>query len=285
MLTGFSVDGSLELLIPESCSMTLLTAACYSPANISLQLRHEEQFVAVITGSMATASLQYPLTHRDSPVVIQTDAKCHFVAAISGSESLDSFLVSAKEQACPETSVTEEAVVESGPAMSKSRKRRLRSDERLAEEPSEETLMAGKEIASAPIEVPPVPSVVVAIPRPDTTKRKRWKVRPPNEDVGILVPSPKQVIKGSGVVITDYIVGKSKAPRLGSKVRVIYQAMFPDGKVFDEHLSTKQPFVFRLGAAQVIRGLDLGMEGMRIGGAREIVIPPEFGYVTLRHLP
>ena len=124
------------------------------------------------------------------------------------------------------------------------------------------------------------PPIVVTKPPSDTGRRKPWKVRLEGDgSTGILVPTPKQVAKGTGVLVTDFIIGKLGLPRPGARVNVIYEALFAeDGKIFDQHLSTKKPFVFRLGAAQVIRGLDLGMEGMRIGGAREIVIPPELGY-------
>lgn len=278
MLIGFCVADSLELNIPEDSSITLLTASCHFPATIFLELRHEKRFMAAMLRAENTASLQYPLTHRDNPVMIIVDSPCHFVATTIGFETLDSLMI--KENKCEalDPPATDE-VVELQTKIQKSRKRRLRRDDSNAEEPIEEPSKiyeaVGKETTSEETEA--LPSIVVATPRPDSAKRRRWKVRPASEDVGVLVPSPKQVIKGSGVVITDYVVGKMKVPKLGSKVKVIYQAMFPDGKVFDEHLSTKQPFVFRLGAAQVIRGLDLGMEGMRIGGAREIVIPPELG--------
>ena len=53
--------------------------------------------------------------------------------------------------------------------------------------------------------------------------------------------------------------------------------MFPDGQIFDQHLKTLRPFVFRKGICQVIRGMDLGLQGMRVGGSREIVIPPKLG--------
>jgi FKBP-type peptidyl-prolyl cis-trans isomerase len=108
-------------------------------------------------------------------------------------------------------------------------------------------------------------------------KRKAWKIRLENADKGILIPLPRMIRKKNGIFITDYIIGKSYAPKLGSTVQIIYEAMFNNGFLFDSHLSAKKPFVFRLGTAQVIRGLDLGLEGMRIGGAREIIIPPELG--------
>lgn len=283
VLLGFTLVGSLELVIPADCSLTLHTVACPSRTSLSLSLGHEERLVAVLSESGSTTSLQYPLTPADSPVVIQTDALCHVVASLQGATSLDSLMLkkegskhilqvenaihAAKEPSIPERKSNKRRLSESKTdAPSKTR------DLAVEEESTEECMETSEEVILSG------PPIVVAAPRPDNSKRKRWRVRPEG-DSGVLVPSPRQVIKSSGVVVTDYIVGKKAVPRLGSKVRVIYQAMFPEGKVFDEHLSRKQPFVFRLGAAQVIRGLDLGMEGMRIGGAREIVIPSELGYV------
>lgn len=106
--------------------------------------------------------------------------------------------------------------------------------------------------------------------------RKKWKIKPQNDE-GVLVVEPKSLKKASGVAVTDYIIGKGAVPKLGAKVKITYEGSFPDGTIFDQRITRSKPFSFRLGTAQVIRGLDLGMEGMRIGGSREILIPPELG--------
>ncbi|MGD0094269.1 MAG: FKBP-type peptidyl-prolyl cis-trans isomerase, partial [Planctomycetota bacterium] len=51
-----------------------------------------------------------------------------------------------------------------------------------------------------------------------------------------------------------------------------------NGKKFDSSLDRNQPFQFQLGAGQVIRGWDEGVAGMRVGGKRQLRIPPELGY-------
>ena len=133
--------------------------------------------------------------------------------------------------------------------------------------------LAAKAVKEA--EIPAV--VTAAAPAVDQVKaRKRWNVKPV-DDEGVLVPTPKQLRKTSGILLTDYIVGKGIEPKLGSKIKVTYEGCFPDGTVFDANLKRKKPFVFRKGTAQVIPGLDMGLEGMRVGGSREIVIPPELG--------
>lgn len=124
----------------------------------------------------------------------------------------------------------------------------------------------------------PAPSIVVASkPTQDSSHmRKKWNVKPQNEE-GLLVDEPKAVTKASGVVIVDHVIGKGKEPKLGSKVKITYEGMFPNGKIFDANLKRKKPFVFRKGTGDVVRGMDLGMEGMRVGGSREIMIPSELG--------
>ena len=78
-------------------------------------------------------------------------------------------------------------------------------------------------------------------------------------------------------MITDYVIGKGIEPKSGAKVKITYDGMYPDGRVFDSNQFRSKPFQFRKGTQQVIRGLDLGLEGLRVGGSREIVIPSELG--------
>lgn len=106
---------------------------------------------------------------------------------------------------------------------------------------------------------------------------KAWKVLPYNED-GIVVPTPKQNKKRNGLLFTDYIVGKGALPKNGSTVKMLYEGYFTDGTMFDSKLKRKRPFAFRKGLGQVIPGMELGIEDMRIGGARELIIPAALGY-------
>ena len=78
---------------------------------------------------------------------------------------------------------------------------------------------------------------------------------------------------------TDVVVGTGTEAQNGDTVSVLYTGSLDDGTVFDaSSLHGNQPFSFTLGAGQVIKGWDLGVVGMRVGGKRELVIPPELGY-------
>jgi FKBP-type peptidyl-prolyl cis-trans isomerase len=73
------------------------------------------------------------------------------------------------------------------------------------------------------------------------------------------------------------VIGNGAIPSAGATVKITYTGLLPDGTVFDSRMKRLSPFVFRKGVNQVVKGLDLGMEGMKVGGSREISIPPELG--------
>lgn len=72
--------------------------------------------------------------------------------------------------------------------------------------------------------------------------------------------------------------GEGEAAVKGDKLTVHYVGTFEDGRKFDSSLDRKIPFIFRLGAGQVIKGWDQGAEGMKVGEKRKLVIPPDLGY-------
>ena len=86
-------------------------------------------------------------------------------------------------------------------------------------------------------------------------------------------------ITSSGLSITDLIVGGGAEANAGQKVSVNYRGTLESGKEFDSSYG-RGPFNFPLGAGQVIKGWDEGVEGMKVGGKRRLVIPPELGYGT-----
>lgn len=78
--------------------------------------------------------------------------------------------------------------------------------------------------------------------------------------------------------IDDIKVGEGPAAKAGDQVSVHYTGTLTDGKKFDSSKDRNQPFTFALGAGQVIRGWDVGVAGMQVGGIRKLTIPPSEGY-------
>lgn len=76
----------------------------------------------------------------------------------------------------------------------------------------------------------------------------------------------------------DVKVGKGATAETGKTAVVHYVGTLPDGKKFDSSRDRNEPFSFRLGAGEVIKGWDDGVVGMKVGGIRKLTIPPELGY-------
>src|SRR5581483_2984650 len=88
----------------------------------------------------------------------------------------------------------------------------------------------------------------------------------------------KVVTTKSGLKYVDEKVGDGKEAKSGDTVVVHYTGWLKDGKKFDSSLDRKEPFSFKLGAGKVIKGWDEGVAGMKVGGKRKLIIPPELGY-------
>ena len=86
----------------------------------------------------------------------------------------------------------------------------------------------------------------------------------------------------SGLQYDDTVLGSGDLAESGQHVSVHYSGWVSDqgvkGKMFDSSKDRYDPVSFELGAGMVIRGWDEGVEGMRVGGTRVLVIPPELGY-------
>jgi FKBP-type peptidyl-prolyl cis-trans isomerase len=87
------------------------------------------------------------------------------------------------------------------------------------------------------------------------------------------------------LIMNDDVVGSGNEAAAGRQVFVHYTGWLYDqakadhkGTKFDSSRDHGQPFDFRLGAGQVIRGWDQGVAGMKVGGKRTLIIPPQLGY-------
>ncbi len=81
-----------------------------------------------------------------------------------------------------------------------------------------------------------------------------------------------------GLKFTDDQVGTGAEAQIGKTVVVHYTGWLLDGTKFDSSRDRNQPFSFPLGRGQVIKGWDEGVAGMKVGGKRTLVIPPDLGY-------
>jgi peptidylprolyl isomerase len=87
-----------------------------------------------------------------------------------------------------------------------------------------------------------------------------------------------EVTTPSGLKYSDEVVGSGDSPSKGKKVRVHYTGRLTNGKKFDSSHDRKEPFEFTIGVGQVIRGWDEGVMSMKVGGKRQLTIPPDLGY-------
>jgi FKBP-type peptidyl-prolyl cis-trans isomerase len=88
----------------------------------------------------------------------------------------------------------------------------------------------------------------------------------------------KMVTTASGLKYIDEKVGDGREAKAGDLVSVHYTGTLKDGKKFDSSLDRNEPFTFKLGKGQVIKGWDEGVAGMKVGGKRKLIIPSELGY-------
>ncbi|MCW9054707.1 MAG: FKBP-type peptidyl-prolyl cis-trans isomerase [Candidatus Pacebacteria bacterium] len=96
------------------------------------------------------------------------------------------------------------------------------------------------------------------------------------QGVGSTMPMEENL--PGGLIIEDVVVGEGAEATPGSIVVAHYTGTLEDGTVFDSSVSRGVPFSFMLGAGQVIRGWDLGIAGMKVGGKRKLIIPAELAY-------
>jgi peptidylprolyl isomerase len=108
----------------------------------------------------------------------------------------------------------------------------------------------------------------------------------PTESTSAIAPSTSAPMKVTGTPTTtasglqywDIAAGSGPTAAPGNTVKVHYSGFLTNGQKFDSSRDRGEPFSFPLGAGQVIKGWDEGVAGMKVGGQRQLRIPPDLGY-------
>lgn len=89
---------------------------------------------------------------------------------------------------------------------------------------------------------------------------------------------PPTMAQSDELKIEEIVVGTGAEAATGSTVSVHYTGTLLDGTKFDSSLDHGEPFSFTIGQRQVIQGWEQGIPGMKVGGKRKLIIPPELAY-------
>ena len=91
--------------------------------------------------------------------------------------------------------------------------------------------------------------------------------------------TPVVIVTPSGLRYADLKVGEGAEAGEGKILEVNYTGWLKEGWVkFDSTLDSHRPLTLRLGAGDVIKGLDEGLVGMKVGGKRKLIVPPDLGF-------
>lgn len=91
-------------------------------------------------------------------------------------------------------------------------------------------------------------------------------------------PEGNEVTTSSGLQYIDLRIGTGITAQAGQTVTVHYTGWLENGNKFDSSVDRGQAFSFPLGAGRVIKGWDEGVQGMKVGGKRKLIIPSSLGY-------
>ncbi|GAB4367531.1 MAG: hypothetical protein Kow0042_08230 [Calditrichia bacterium] len=93
-----------------------------------------------------------------------------------------------------------------------------------------------------------------------------------------VVAEDQYILTESGLKYADIVEGRGSSPKPGETVVVHYTGWLTDGKRFDSSVLRNKPFEFQIGQGRVISGWEEGVASMRVGGIRQLIIPPTLAY-------
>lgn len=99
-----------------------------------------------------------------------------------------------------------------------------------------------------------------------------------NTDAPQVVTEAQLRTTSSGLKLHDFVIGTGEVASTRDRTTVHYTGWLMDGTKFDSSVDRDDPFEFTVGVGAVIRGWEEGVLGMRVGGKRQLVIPPDLGY-------
>ncbi|MGQ4648582.1 FKBP-type peptidyl-prolyl cis-trans isomerase [Lyngbya aestuarii] len=141
-------------------------------------------------------------------------------------------------------------------------------------------LSAGQGSASADELMTPQAAVIAQAandqPAVDETKNELMAMNSDSESEQI--SNADAVTTPSGLKYVELKEGDGATPQKGQTVVVHYTGTLEDGTKFDSSRDRNRPFSFKIGVGQVIKGWDEGVGTMKVGGRRQLIIPPELGY-------
>jgi peptidylprolyl isomerase len=111
-----------------------------------------------------------------------------------------------------------------------------------------------------------------ALPGPAKARQTEPTPPPTPQEAG------REVVTPSGLRYRELQVGAGAEATKGKTVEIHYTGWLEDGTKFDASQDPSHPFTFRIGIDDVIRGWHQGITGMKVGGRRRLVVPPELGY-------
>ncbi|KAL3865719.1 hypothetical protein ACJMK2_043079, partial [Sinanodonta woodiana] len=158
-------------------------------------------------------------------------------------------------------------------ASAKKKKKKKKKKNKEQEDGNNQQTTAGTQQSPKPQQQTPKPQQQTPKPQQQTPKPQQQTPKPQQQQQ----KTPKKQVLAGGVLMEELKVGNGPDAKKGKMVHVYYVGRLSNGKEFDSCKSGK-PFRFRLGKFEVIKGWEIGIEGMKVGGKRRLTVPPQQGY-------